>query len=214
MSDPTQQAAPPPAPSVWGTLRNPSFRALWRSGGIYFIGNAMQTMAAAWMMVEMTGSSFLAALVQTAVFLPMFLLALPAGVLSDITDRRRLILGSLYTQAATVALLAVLSLAGWAGPAALLFFVFVAGCCTALLSPAWNSAIGDSIPRARAAAGHHAGLHRLQRGTGPGAGFGGAGVCLARRCVELRHCRGGHLGHDPGHPCLAAQPAPALAVAG
>lgn len=136
------------APSVWGTLHHPAFRALWRSGGIYFIGNAMQTMAAAWMMVELTGSSFLAALVQTAVFLPMFLLALPAGVLSDITDRRRLILGSLYTQAATVALLAVLSLAGWAGPSALLFFVFVAGCCTALLSPAWNSAISDSIPRA------------------------------------------------------------------
>ena len=49
----------------------------------------MQTMAAAWMMVELTGSSFLAALVQTAVFLPMFLLSLPAGVLADITDRRR-----------------------------------------------------------------------------------------------------------------------------
>jgi MFS family permease len=52
----------------------------------------MQAMAAAWLMVELTGSSFLAALVQTAVFLPMFLLALPAGVLADITDRRRLIL--------------------------------------------------------------------------------------------------------------------------
>ncbi|HSI56587.1 MAG TPA: MFS transporter [Ideonella sp.] len=133
--------------SIWHTLRHPQFRGLWSSGGIYFIGNAMQTMAAAWMMVELTGSSFLAALVQTAVFLPMFLLALPAGVMSDITDRRKLILASLYTQAVTVALLAVLSLAGWAGPAALLFFVFVAGCCTALLSPAWNSTIGDAIPR-------------------------------------------------------------------
>ena len=59
----------------------------------------MQTMAAAWMMVELTGSSFLAALVQTAVFLPMFLLSLPAGVLADITDRRRLIIGALIVQA-------------------------------------------------------------------------------------------------------------------
>jgi MFS family permease len=47
------------------------------------------------MMVELTGSSFLAALVQTAVFLPMFLFSLPAGVLADITDRRRLILMAL-----------------------------------------------------------------------------------------------------------------------
>lgn len=133
--------------SIWHTLRHKPFRGLWRSGAIYFIANAMQTMAAAWMMVELTGSSFLAALVQTAVFLPMFLLALPAGVMSDIADRRKLMLAALYTQAASVALLAVLSLAGWAGPVALLFFVFVAGCCTALLSPAWNSTIGDAIPR-------------------------------------------------------------------
>ena len=36
---------------------------------------------------------------------------------------------------------------GWAGPATLLFFIFVAGCCTALMSPAWNSTVADTIPR-------------------------------------------------------------------
>jgi len=135
------------ANSIWSPLRHPSFRGLWTSGGIYFVGNAMQTMAAAWLMVEITGSSFLAALVQTAVFLPMFVLSLPAGVLADTTDRRRLIVGSLYTHAGTALLLALLVALGWAGPATLLFFIFVAGCCTALMSPAWNSAVADSIPR-------------------------------------------------------------------
>jgi MFS family permease len=72
-----------PASTIRRTLRHPQFRALCGSGGIYFLGNAMQTMAAAWMMVELSGSSFLAALVQTAVFLPMFLFSLPAGVLAD-----------------------------------------------------------------------------------------------------------------------------------
>src|SRR6478672_5120980 len=121
-----------PAPAIWNTLRHRQFRAVWQSGGIYFIGNAMQVMAAAWMMVELTGSDFLAAAVQTAVFLPMFLLSLPAGVLADITDRRRLILASLVTQAATGALLAVLLFTGWAGPGTLMFFIFIGGCCTAL----------------------------------------------------------------------------------
>jgi MFS family permease len=69
------------------------------------------------MMVELTGSSFLAALVQTAVFLPMFLLALPAGVLADITDRRRLILGALACRPRLCTLLAVLVLAGGPGRA-------------------------------------------------------------------------------------------------
>jgi MFS family permease len=141
-------SAPPPSPpSIWHTLRHRNFRGLWRSGAFYFVGNAMQTMAAAWMMVELTGSSFLAALVQTAVFLPMFLFSLPAGVLADITDRKRLITWALTVQAVNGALLALLLLGGVAGPAVLLCMVFVAGSCTALLSPAWNSTINDIVPR-------------------------------------------------------------------
>src|SRR5687768_11326606 len=81
--------------SLWSPLRQRAFRGLWTGSAFYFTGNAMQTMAAAWLMVEVTGSSFLAALVQTAVFLPMFLLALPAGVMADTTDRRTLILRAL-----------------------------------------------------------------------------------------------------------------------
>jgi MFS family permease len=136
-----------PSASLFTPLRLPAFRGLWTGGSVYFIGNAMQVMAASWLMVELTGSSFLAALVQTAVFLPMFVLSLPAGVLADITDRRRLIVVSLAVQTAVVALLAALLLAGVAGPATLLVLTFVAGCCTALLSPAWNSSLIDSVPR-------------------------------------------------------------------
>jgi MFS family permease len=133
--------------SITSAFKYPAYKGLWQGGSIYFMGNAMQAMAAAWLMVEITGSSFLAALVQTAVFLPMFVLSLPAGVLADTTDRRRLIVASLVVQAVTVSLLAALLLGGWAGPGALLFLTFVAGSCTALLSPAWNSAVADSIPR-------------------------------------------------------------------
>ncbi len=138
------QAAPN---SLWSPLRLPAFRGLWAGSAIYFTGNAMQVMAASWLMVELTGSSFLAALVQTAVFFPMFLLALPAGVLADTTDRRRLILFSLGVQAAITVLLSLLALLGWAGPGTLLVFTFAAGCCTALLSPAWTTSVADMVPR-------------------------------------------------------------------
>ena len=135
------------APSIRATLRHGAFRSLLGGGTVYFIGNAMQAMAAAWLMVEVSGSSFLAALVQTAVFLPMFLLALPAGVLADTTDRRRLMLGALVVQALLVALMALLFLLGVAGAATLLVLTFLAGCCTAMLSPSWNSGIVDVVPR-------------------------------------------------------------------
>ncbi len=133
--------------SLWSPLRQPAFRGMWLCGGVFFIGNGMQAMAAAWLMVELTGSSFLAALVQTAVFLPMFLLALPAGVLADTTDRRRLISGALIAQTLAFALLTLLVLAGWGGPATVLLLVFVGGCCTAMLTPAWNSSVIDPVPR-------------------------------------------------------------------
>ncbi|MBA2961132.1 MULTISPECIES: MFS transporter [Ramlibacter] len=134
--------------SIWSPLRLPTFRGLWAGSAVYFTGNAMQVMAASWLMVERTGSSFLAALVQTAVFLPMFLLALPAGVLADTSDRRTLIVRSLGVQVGVLVLLSLLALLGWAGPAVLLAFTFAAGCCTALLSPAWNTSVADTVPRA------------------------------------------------------------------
>ena len=135
--------------SIRDTLRaNATFRGLCTGGLVYFVGNAMQVMATAWLMIELTGSAILTALVQTAVFLPMFLLSLPAGVLADVTDRRRLLVAALLTQAALVALLTVLLLLDVAGATALLFFTFATGCCTALLSPAWNTTVADSVPRA------------------------------------------------------------------
>ena len=54
-----------PSASMWTPLRRVSFRWLLGSGGIYFLGNAMHTMAVSWLMVEITGSPFLSALVQT-----------------------------------------------------------------------------------------------------------------------------------------------------
>ncbi len=142
-------ARTPAAPglSMRAALRHRAFRGLLTGGSVYFIGNAMQVMATAWLMIELTGSSFLAALVQTAVFLPMFLFSLPAGVLADTTDRRRLVLLALTLQFFIVVLLAALVLAGWAGATTLLLLTFLGGCCTALLSPSWNSAIVDVVPR-------------------------------------------------------------------
>ena len=137
----------PHAHSLRGTLRHPGFRAIWVTSWVYFTGNAMQGMAASWLMVELTGSSFLAALVQTAVFLPMFVLSLPAGVLADTTDRKRLLLIALSAQAVVLTLLGGLIAAGWAGPATVLLLTFMSGCCTAVLMPAWNSAVGEILPR-------------------------------------------------------------------
>jgi len=135
------------ASSTWSPLKTRPFRGLWTAGGMFFFGNAMQNMAASWLMIEVTGSSFLAALVQTASFLPMFLLSLPAGVLADTIDRRLLMLRIQTVYAAVALLLTLLAFAGLVGPGSLLFFTFVLGVCTAIQSPSWNSAVSDTVGR-------------------------------------------------------------------
>ena len=203
--------------SIRQTLRNhPTLRGLCAGGTLYFIGNAMQTMAAAWLMVELTGSSFLAALVQTAVFLPMFLLSLPAGVLADITDRRRLILAALlragrhrwrcWRRCCWPA---------WPGRRTLLFFTFVAGCCTAMLSPAWNSTVADAVPRDELpqAITAVAIAYNGARALGPGAGRRGVRATSAAAgssCIAVVST----LLMLQVDPALAAEAAPAVAPAG
>lgn len=135
------------AQSIWRPFRHPAFTRLWAGSAIYFVGGAMQAMATSWLMVELTHSSFLTALVQTAVFLPMFLLSLPAGVLADTTDRHRIVRIALRLQLLVAALLALLTLWGHIGPVALLFLTFVFGCCWALQGPAFNSSVLDRITR-------------------------------------------------------------------
>jgi MFS family permease len=136
-----------PGDGPWATLRHPTFRSLWLCGGAYFIANAMHAMVVAWLVLELTASSFLAAIVQTAVFLPMFLLSLPAGVLADTTDRKRLILTSLGVQAVAVSLLGTMLFLGAAGATSLLLLTFIAGSCTAVFTPAWSSMFSEILPR-------------------------------------------------------------------
>jgi MFS family permease len=50
----------------------------------------MHEVGASWLMTSLTKNEQMNALVSGAVSLPMFLLALPAGALADIVDRRKL----------------------------------------------------------------------------------------------------------------------------
>src|SRR5262249_51224877 len=78
--------------SPWSPLAQPIFRALWIATVASNIGTWMEDVDEAWLMVSLTTSPMLVALVETAGSLPMVLLALPAGALADVVDRRRLLL--------------------------------------------------------------------------------------------------------------------------
>jgi len=94
----------------------------------------------------MTASADKVALVQTALMLPVALIAAPAGAVADMFDRR--IVGLV---ALTIAFAGAVSLSGlaWFGvvtPALLLAFCFIICSGMALLGPSWQASVGEQVP--------------------------------------------------------------------
>src|SRR5262249_54724007 len=78
--------------SAWAPLRHRVFRGLWVATIVSFIGSFMQDIAASYLMTTMTRSPVMVAMIPTSTSFAVLLLALPAGAIADIIDRRRLLL--------------------------------------------------------------------------------------------------------------------------
>src|SRR5262245_47395365 len=115
-------STPPASGSAWSPLRNRLFRALWLATIVSNIGTWMQDVGAGWLMTELTATPRLVALVESADSLPVMLLALPAGALADIIDRRRLLIGVMAYLMIVAAALALMTLVGLTTPWILLGF--------------------------------------------------------------------------------------------
>lgn len=125
------------AASAWSPFRIPVFRALWIATLASNIGTWMHDIGAGWLMTSLSPSPVMVALVQTATTLPVFLLALPAGALADIVDRRLHLIATQVFMALTAACLAVMALMGGATPWLLVALTFAMGLGTAMTMPAW-----------------------------------------------------------------------------
>ena len=78
--------------SAFDPFKHSAFTIFWLAALISNIGTWMNSVAASWLMADLRTSPFMVALVQTSTTLPVFLLALPAGALADIIDRRKLLI--------------------------------------------------------------------------------------------------------------------------
>ena len=134
--------------SALSLLRKPFFRVLWIASVTSNIGTWMHEVGAGWLMTSLTPSPLMVALMQTATSLPIFLLALPAGALADVADRRRILLftqGSMLTAAAVLGALTLLDVTT---PWALLTLTFVLGVGAAMNAPAWQATTPELVSRA------------------------------------------------------------------
>ncbi len=134
-------------PAALVPLRHPAFRLLWIANLVANTGMWMQSTGAGWLMTSLAPSPVMVSLVQVASLLPAFLLALPAGALADIVDRRLFLLATQAWMAASALLLAILTAAGGLGPWGLIALTFALGAGTAVSSPAWQATTPELVPR-------------------------------------------------------------------
>ncbi len=145
----TQAAAPASSASgsSWQPLRQPVFRMLWIATVVSNIGSWMNDVGVNWAMLTLSASPLSVALVQAASSLPMFLFALPSGVMADIVDRRKYLLFSQLWVFIAAAGLTVLSLLGMVTPLVLLAAAFLLSAGAAMSSPPFQAIVPDLVAK-------------------------------------------------------------------
>jgi MFS family permease len=131
--------------AAWRPLRVPMFRNLLVADLVSDIGTFMQGVGAAWLMVSVGAGPLLVALTQTASALPFFLLALPAGALGDIFDRRKLIIATEVWMALVAAAIAALTVLHWITPWMLLLLTLALSIGDALETPTWRAILPEVV---------------------------------------------------------------------
>lgn len=164
--------------SSWAPFAQTLFRAVWAANVVSSIGDWMQAVAATWLMTTLTSSPLLVTMLQSAGSLPVVLLALPAGALADIADRRRILLVSQLWMMTVAIILTALTFSGAIAPGPLLAFTGAMALGTAMIGPAFQAVITELVPASllsSAVALNSAGFN-LARAVGPAI----AGLILAR----------------------------------
>jgi MFS family permease len=155
--------------SALAPFHSATFATLWAATVLSNVGTWMTNAAAGWLMVGLDADPQTVALIQVATSLPMFLFALPAGALSDILDRRLMLIA---VNVALMLLATFLALLVWLHAVtadALLAFLFLAGTGGAMVAPVWQAIVPQLVARpqlASAVAANSIGIN-ISRTVGP-----------------------------------------------
>jgi MFS family permease len=133
--------------SLFRPLRSSTFRNLLIADVVSDVGTFMQSVGAAWLMVSLNAGPMYVALTQTASALPFFLLALPAGAIGDIVDRRKVILRTETWMVAVAAVLAVMTIVGKMSPVLLLVLTFALSAGDAFETPTWRAVLPELVSK-------------------------------------------------------------------
>lgn len=153
-------------------LKNRRFLIYWLAGLSANFGWQIQLVGASWLMISLGGTPEQVALVQTCIALPVMLLSLPGGTLSDRFGQRVMVLWAQSFLMIVSLALAALAFVGGLTPTLLLAFVLLIGAGRALYYPGWQSMVFEFFPRSKTAAAFaiNTGNLNIARSVGPAIG--------------------------------------------
>jgi predicted MFS family arabinose efflux permease len=134
-------------------LRHRAWRTVWLCGFVSYVVLWMQLVGAQWLMGGLTHSTAQVALLQTALGVPFFLVALPAGALGDTWDRRRLLITGQVAMFLAAAALWLVSAIDVVTPLLLLGLTAALGAGQAIGTPSWLAMQPNLLPPEEIAAG-------------------------------------------------------------
>jgi MFS family permease len=177
-------AAPSWRAATLGPFRHRLFLSLWTASLVSSFGTLIQAVGASWLMTLLAPRPEMVALVQAATTAPIMLLSLAGGATADIWDRRRVMLVAQVLMLGVSTVLTVMAYLEHINAGLLLLFTFLIGVGTALYGPAWQSSVGEQVPRSEvsAAVSLNSLAYNLARTAGPAIGgllVAAAGVSAA-----------------------------------
>jgi MFS family permease len=148
------------------------YRAFWAASLVSNLGTWIHEVGAAWLMTQLDPSPLMVSSVRAAMALPILLLALPAGVLADRVDRRRLLIGTQCWMLVSAVILATLTGFGLVTPPVLLALTAATGLGMVLHAPSWQASVPELVPRSQLTSAIALGSisFNLARATGPALG--------------------------------------------
>lgn len=137
---------------TFAPLRHRAFALILLGSLLSNFGNAVESVGAAWHLTAAGQPADIIALVQTAINLPIMLLALPSGAWADMLDRRAIMLAAQTGMFLVSVLLAALAGAGAASPGMIIGLTTLLAIGVACFNPALATAIRSTVSRSELAA--------------------------------------------------------------
>ena len=128
-------------------LRIRRFRTLWLASIFSNVGSFLQAVAASWLMLELTDSATWVGLMAASATLPLLFLALAAGAVADMFDRRWVLVAAQTIMGSSAAAMAILTATDRITPGVLLTLGLMLGVGLAFNLPAWQATVPDLVPR-------------------------------------------------------------------